>query len=565
MVAGARTLSLEDTFLGPQVLNPPPTRHALLAFLVALAAVVHIGTAGWGDLYDGLEGETAAAAREMTQSRTWWLPTNDGIPLLSSPPLGYWIISLSYKIFGVSATAARIPVALATVGTVAFVFLVGERLAGYWRGFAAGLIYVCSIGGFMLARIVSPHAFAALFVAGAVYCAVCGYQSRKFRRAWFAGFTLSCALACLSAGIYILLCPVGVCVLLAMFFREARMRFQPLFHWSNLLLFAGLVGPWYVWAALHFNEFVRHGLLAAGPWSPRFFALLFASWCPVFLLVSPALVAAPRKIFRPAEFNAADALPLVWLGLGLLAILVPGERDPGAPILTLPGLALFAAAAWDRMSSALRVAGILVVFAAGLISCGLFLFAPQMVDAIINHPLPDGFGFSMRPLPEIVLTAGTVLFIAALIAIRKEREEVALLFVVSAMVPAAFCLAEGRSRLAPLFSLAETAPLLNARTAAGAQVVIESDLRSASSLTFLLDRKWFPVNQAPGPFETDVEAQRKYLDEHFVLDAWDGSSPIYLIIDQSRVAYWRRLIVDRVHIYHQVTTCGSRVVLSNQL
>ena len=35
MVAGARTFSLEETFLSPQILNPPPTRHALLAFLLA--------------------------------------------------------------------------------------------------------------------------------------------------------------------------------------------------------------------------------------------------------------------------------------------------------------------------------------------------------------------------------------------------------------------------------------------------------------------------------------------------------------------------------------------------
>ena len=65
MVAGARTFTLEDTFLSPQILNPPPTRHALLAFLLALAAVLHIGTAGWGDLYDGEESRLAGGAKEM--------------------------------------------------------------------------------------------------------------------------------------------------------------------------------------------------------------------------------------------------------------------------------------------------------------------------------------------------------------------------------------------------------------------------------------------------------------------------------------------------------------------
>src|ERR1700682_134059 len=90
MVAGARTFSLEDTFLAPQILHPPPTRHALLAFLLALAAVLHIRTAAWGDLYDGAEGQLTGGAREMIDSHQWLLPTNDGAPLLQTPPFAYW-------------------------------------------------------------------------------------------------------------------------------------------------------------------------------------------------------------------------------------------------------------------------------------------------------------------------------------------------------------------------------------------------------------------------------------------------------------------------------------------
>jgi hypothetical protein len=80
-----------------------------------------------------------------------------------------------------------------------------------------------------------------------------------------------------------------------------------------------------------------------------------------------------------------------------------------------------------------------------------------------------------------------------------------------------------------------------------------------------LEKKFFLLNQRPTAFEHDPASQAKYLDEHYLLEAWDRSDPIYLIIDESRVSYWRQLIVQRVHIFHQVTTCGRRVVLSNQL
>jgi hypothetical protein len=133
------------------------------------------------------------------------------------------------------------------------------------------------------------------------------------------------------------------------------------------------------------------------------------------------------------------------------------------------------------------------------------------------------------------------------------------------MVPVGFCLVEARSQAAPFFSLAGAAQYLNPRLGRNGEVVYEGSLRSGSSLSFYLDKKFSLVNQAPAFFEKDPASQNKYLDEHFLLEAWDGSNPIYLIIDEDRVSYWRKLITNRVHIYHQVTTSGSRVILSNQL
>jgi len=149
MVMDTGTLSIEETFLGPQALPPPPTRHALFAILIALAVLLHFGTIGIGDLYSETEGQYAAAAREMIQSGQYLLPTNDSIPRLQKPPLLYWLIVASYKLFGINTAATRVPIAFSVVATVAFTFLIGERLADYWRGFAAGLIYLTLTGTFI--------------------------------------------------------------------------------------------------------------------------------------------------------------------------------------------------------------------------------------------------------------------------------------------------------------------------------------------------------------------------------------------------------------------------------
>jgi len=178
MVTGTGTLSIEETFLGPQALPPPPTRHALFAILIALGVLLHFGTIGIGDLYSETEGQYAAAAREMIQSDQYLLPTNDSIPRLQKPPLLYWLIVASYRVFGINTAATRVPIAFSVVATVAFTFLIGERLADYWRGFAAGLIYLTLTGTFIFGRIVMPEPlFAALF-AGAIYCGLARIRGR---------------------------------------------------------------------------------------------------------------------------------------------------------------------------------------------------------------------------------------------------------------------------------------------------------------------------------------------------------------------------------------------------
>ena len=77
MTAGARTFSIEDALLDPPALPPPPLRHALFVSLIALAALLHLSTLGWSDLYGHTEGQYAGGAREMLQSHQWIWPTND--------------------------------------------------------------------------------------------------------------------------------------------------------------------------------------------------------------------------------------------------------------------------------------------------------------------------------------------------------------------------------------------------------------------------------------------------------------------------------------------------------
>ena len=173
MHTGTHAFGLDETFIEPQILPPPPTRHALLAFLLALTAILHIGTSGWSDIHNGAEGRYASIARALERTGDWTAP---------GPPLHYWLTLVSFKLLGATAVAARVPVAIATVAAVAFTFLLGERLHDYWRGFIAGMIHVCGLGAFIWLRMVTPEPLFAACLGATLFCAVSGFQRRKNRR-----------------------------------------------------------------------------------------------------------------------------------------------------------------------------------------------------------------------------------------------------------------------------------------------------------------------------------------------------------------------------------------------
>src|SRR5438093_10352588 len=331
MTAGTQSLTVEQTLLEPPALPPPPTRHALLGILIALAALLHVATIGTGDLYSQTEGQYAGAAREMFQNHEWLLPTNDGIPRLQKPPLLYWLIIGSFKLFGVNAAAARLPVGLAVVAVVALIFLIGEKLTDYWRGFIAGVIYLSFCGTFLLSRIVMPEPLVSALIAGAIFCAVFGYQQRRHRSAWFAGFWICSAFACLTKGLLGIVYPVAIFLLLSLFYRKARIRFCALLRWEYLLIFCLIVAPWHIWAQWHFPDYFRYlvssewlghlsGLTDAthdfkGMATYQFLMMHLAWWFPWSIALLPGLILAWRRVMRPREIEFSDALPLCWMGV----------------------------------------------------------------------------------------------------------------------------------------------------------------------------------------------------------------------------------------------------------
>ena len=121
-------------------------------------------------LMDDVDAVQAQIARNMLQSGDWVTARLDGIAYLEKSPLKYWMIAVSFLIFGVHDWAARIPIALATVllcWVTARFAAVGIRDGG--RDCTAGLVLATSVGLFLFTRILIPDVMLTLTITVALW------------------------------------------------------------------------------------------------------------------------------------------------------------------------------------------------------------------------------------------------------------------------------------------------------------------------------------------------------------------------------------------------------------
>jgi 4-amino-4-deoxy-L-arabinose transferase-like glycosyltransferase len=94
--------------------SSPTTPAYLVLAMLSLFILFH--DLGKPVLFDPDEGRNAEVAREILLRKDWVTPHYDFIPYLDKPIFLFWLIAVSFKIFGVSEWSARLPSILAALG-----------------------------------------------------------------------------------------------------------------------------------------------------------------------------------------------------------------------------------------------------------------------------------------------------------------------------------------------------------------------------------------------------------------------------------------------------------------
>jgi len=570
--------------------------------VLGLIALLYVGVSFAPVIFDDNEGLYAGTVREMHARGDWLVPMSNGFPRVQKPPLVYWTMLISISVLGESEFALRLPNALATAGWIMATYLIMRRVGGERFGIASAAALASMLGVWIFTHLVQPEPFLACFISLGFWCLIEARFSPA--RGWYSLFWVFLALGAMSKGLHGALWPLGASGLLALLVPGSRPWLRPILQARGILLFFAITLPWYFFMAekfphflsAHFiNEQMGAALNSRYPADARqlplaqFYGQHLLFWLPWTLLLPGAIYAAVRMGKNPAAFAPAeiDAMKLLgfWVALTLASVAVSMRQDyysmscwgPVAAFLVFPWMM--------RQSEDRRVPrGFLVVpFALVALAGGVALvFAVEphaflgrataspiatrdtFMDALsgISPALWGKLITLLAIVGAFLLPAGAI---AAVLAWQR-RNQAAIFIIAGAMAVPIVLATRGFVVMSPYFSLAENARVIDRDMAArpGALVACEAQPNTASSLFYYLDARVHWVNAT---FDNQY-AQRVlglgrdyYWDEAALEKEWASPQPIYLIIEETRLDYWREHLFPAGRI---VNRSGTRYVLCNR-
>ncbi len=199
-------------------------------------------------LLDDADSTHAEAAREMVETGDYVTLHINGVRYLEKPPLPYWLVAFSYKVFGVNEFSTRLPMVLSVMLLGVLAFFWGRRGFGERTGIYAGLfVYTCA-GVYLFTRVLIPDVLLSLLIAAAMYFFLTGLEAGASAWRWYAGYALM-ALGVLTKGLIALVFPGGTAIFFLLITGEWR-RWREFRLISGLALFLAIAAPWHILAGL---------------------------------------------------------------------------------------------------------------------------------------------------------------------------------------------------------------------------------------------------------------------------------------------------------------------------
>lgn len=184
-------------------------------------------------LWDQDEAAYAGFAKEMVQSGNWLIPDFMWSEIHRKPPLHFWNICLSYKLFGINEFAVRFPSALFLLLTYLLIYIAGTPIFGRRTAFLATVVLSTSLFVPSLAKVSVTDATLLFFSTVCAFALLNIIQQKSFK--WTLVFWTAFSLGMLTKGPPVILF-TGVFVVLLFVFHPNRKNLFSMHPWFFLPL-----------------------------------------------------------------------------------------------------------------------------------------------------------------------------------------------------------------------------------------------------------------------------------------------------------------------------------------
>ena len=554
-------------------------RFSILTLLV-MSLGIYVATAAQPALLDDADASHALVSREMLQRGDWVVMYQDGIRYLEKAPLHYWMVAVSYQLFGQGAFQTRLPLVLSVAGLVLMVYFFARRFFGETAAFYSGLIICTSVGPWLFTRVMVPEAIFALELTALFYLFLRGWQGSLDTRVAYWGASVVMALAALTLGLIGVLFPLGVVFFFILFTRSWG-RWRELRILSSTLIFLVIAVPWhwmaerrppgFLWSYF-INEHFKRALGTRYP--PDYEAVPLLLWWALHLVwffpwsffIGYALREFPRpKTWGPKMEHVQEArlLLFIWAGLILFFFsLTSGSRMEYYSFGAWPAIAVLLGIGLNdaeevrdrwlpRLQAGLAVIGVLASVCLGyLVLSSLDVSSKGGISHLIQyHPL-DTYRLSMAHIFDLTPQTFAALRGPAVFAIlifiigfgrawllrRRSKNFAATLTLAFAMALFFFAANWAFKRFEPRMSSRALADAILPYLRPQDQIVQYGDFNSGSSIPFYTHRHVWIYN---GRFGTNLEIGSNYpdvpptfLDDKQFPAFWSGPVRVFIFVPE---------------------------------
>ena len=314
------------------------------------------------------EGRYAEIGRWMWVSGDWLTPRIDGIPFFHKPPLLYWLEAISFHVFGATAWAARLVVALHALLMGAVLLDCARFFAGVDVARRAVWMLGSSLAFLIAGQYVNHDMMVASWIGVAIWCFARAFmhqgttQGDSVHRGWARAGYVACALGVLSKGLIGLALP-GLVLLIWIALTAQWKKILALPWLSGVSLFALIAVPWfvlveraypgtfnYMFGTQQFARYTQTEFNNAQPWwfYGAAIAVLMFPWV-LAVLAQGVRGVWLRVKHAHAPTDAVAALCWIWCVAVLGFFSIPSSKIIGYALPVMPPLAYLAALWWQQV------------------------------------------------------------------------------------------------------------------------------------------------------------------------------------------------------------------------